>query len=46
MLKWVEPFMWGVCRVLAFILQLVGCAGIMLFVLIGLWALTDYINQM
>lgn len=37
MLKWVEPFMWGLCRVLAFVLQLVGVIGILVFILIGLW---------
>jgi hypothetical protein len=46
MLKWVEPFIWGVCRVLAFILQLAGCTGVLLFILIGIWALAGRIDQM
>ena len=46
MLKWVIPFMWGVCRVLAFVLQLVGCIGILLFILIGVWTLAGHIDQM
>lgn len=46
MLKWVTPFMWWFCRVLAFVLQLVGCTGILLFILIGIWALAGHIDQM
>jgi hypothetical protein len=46
MLKWVEPFIWGALRVLAFALQLVGCTGILLFILVGLWVLAGNIDQM
>lgn len=46
MLKWVEPFMWWFCRAMAFTLQLVGCTGILLFILISIWALAGRIDQM
>lgn len=46
MFKWVEPFIWGVLRVLAFVLQLAGLTGILIFILIGLWAMAGYINRM
>lgn len=46
MLRWVEPFIWGVCRVLAFVLQLAGLTGVLVFILIGLWALAGHINEM
>lgn len=46
MLKWVESFMWWLCRALAFVLQLVGCTGILLFILIGVWALVGYADRM
>ena len=46
MLKWVEPFMWWFCQVLAFVLQLAGCTGILLSILIGIWALAGRIDQM
>lgn len=45
MLKWVEPLIWSVCRVLAFVLQLAGLTGILAFILIGLWALAGRIDQ-
>jgi hypothetical protein len=46
MLKWVEPFIWRALRVLSFVLQLVGCTGVLLFILIGLWMLAGRIDQM
>lgn len=46
MLKWVIPTMWWICRFLVFVLQLVGCVGILLFILIGIWALASHIDQM
>ena len=46
MLKWIIPFMWWFCRVLAFVLQLVGLTGILLFILIGVWALAGRIDRM
>jgi len=36
MLKWVEPFMWAYIRVIAFWLQLVGCIGLIGFMVVGL----------
>lgn len=46
MLKWVEPFIWWLCRALAFVLQLIGCTGILFFILVGVWVLAERINQM
>lgn len=46
MFKWVISFMWWFCRALAFVLQLVGCIGILLFILIGIRALASRIDQM
>lgn len=46
MLKWVEPFIWGMCRALSFVLQVTGCAGVLLIILIGIRALAGRIDQM
>ena len=45
MLKWVIPTMWAAMRTLAFILQLVGMAGLTGFGIIGLTRLTDRIIE-
>jgi hypothetical protein len=31
---------------MSFVLQLVGCTGILLFILIGVWAMAGHIDQM
>lgn len=45
MMQWVEPFMWALCRVLAYVLQLVGLLGLMGFALIGLVNITDKLSE-
>ena len=43
MFHWVAPFMWMMCRVIAFVLQFIGFTGILVFSLIGIWWLAGRI---
>lgn len=41
MFKWVEPFMWWLCRALAFALQFIGLSGLIVLLLVWLWSLIE-----
>lgn len=41
MMLWVEPFMWGLCRAIAFAFQLVGFTGLMVSAFVALIILTE-----
>lgn len=45
MFKWVSPFMWAACRVVAFIFQAVGLLGIFIVFLIAIRELSKYIEK-
>ena len=45
MLLWVEPFMWGLCRFLAFAFQLVGFTGLFVSAIIALIIFSEKICE-
>lgn len=45
MMLWVEPFMWAMCRVLAYALQLIGLGGLLVFAAHGLMRIIDWLSE-
>ena len=45
MLLWVEPFMWGLCRVIAFVFQFTGVSGLLVCAGKALITITDRICE-
>lgn len=45
MMLWVEPFMWAMCRVLAYALQLIGLGGLLVFAAHGFMKIIDRILE-
>lgn len=44
MMHWLGPAMWGFCRIVAFICQMIGFAGILLAALLALRAFCVWIE--
>lgn len=46
MLKWVEPMMWGLCRLLGDTLTFIGLTGLLVLTGHGLmWAIDKIVNE-
>lgn len=45
MFKWLEIALWGALRAVAWILQFVGFAGILFFMIMGVWALAGRLDR-
>ena len=46
MMHWMNGFMWTACRLLGWLLQLIGFAGILLAAVIGIYAFARWVEGM
>lgn len=45
MMLWFEPFMWTLCRALAFVFQLIGVTGLTAFVMVAACAAVERLAE-